>query len=221
MKILHLNTNSKFIVYLQLLLLVLPTIVFAINSKSYVTTKKSKNSFSLISNGNSAPFLISSSDFNGVKKVANWLRDDIRRVSAITTDIYIDQIPSSKEIIIVGTIGKSEIIDRLISEEKINLDDTKNKWEKFSIETISNPFPNVDKALVIAGSDKRGTIYGMLELSKQIGVSPWYWWADVPVMKKDNIFINSGRFSNGEPKVKYRGIFCCNIINNKVFKALS
>lgn len=207
MKISKLIINSRFIVYIQLLLLALPTILFATNTKTYVTTQKSKNSFSLINNGNSAPILISSSDYIGVKKVANWLRDDIRKVSAIKTDIYIDQIPASKEIVIVGTIGKSEIIDRLISEEKINLDDTKNKWEKFIIETVDNPFPNVEKALVIAGSDKRGAIYGMLELSKQIGVSPWYWWADVPVMKKDNIFINSGRYSNGEPKVKYRGIF--------------
>ena len=75
------------------------------------------------------------------------------------------------------------------------------------IEVVDNPFPGVEKALVIAGSDKRGTIYGMFDLSRKIGVSPWYWWADVPVQKHAEIYIKPGRYNLGEPKVKYRGIF--------------
>jgi hypothetical protein len=67
--------------------------------------------------------------------------------------------------------------------------------------------PGIESALVIAGSDKRGTIYGIYDLSEQMGVSPWYWWADVPVAKKENVFVMPGTFTKGEPAVKYRGIF--------------
>ena len=79
--------------------------------------------------------------------------------------------------------------------------------EAFVISTVENPLPGIDHALVIAGSDKRGTIYGIYELSKQIGVSPWYYWADVPAEAKDALYVKNGTFYSGEPKVKYRGIF--------------
>ena len=72
---------------------------------------------------------------------------------------------------------------------------------------IEKPLHGIDYALVIAGSDKRGTIYGIYEVSRQIGVSPWYWWADVPVKKKDSIYVKPGVYSCGEPAVRYRGIF--------------
>ncbi len=71
----------------------------------------------------------------------------------------------------------------------------------------ANPLPGVDQALVICGSDKRGTIYGIYEISEQIGVSPWYWWADVPATHHDNLFIKAGTYVQGPPSVKYRGIF--------------
>ena len=72
---------------------------------------------------------------------------------------------------------------------------------------VANPLPGVDQALVIAGSDKRGTIYGIYEISEQIGVSPWYWWADVPPKHHENLFIKAGTYVQGPPVVKYRGIF--------------
>ncbi|KAB8246486.1 hypothetical protein BDV35DRAFT_404915 [Aspergillus flavus] len=96
--------------------------------------------------------------------------------------------------IIVGTIGNSSLIDGLVSRRKIS-------------EVVSNPVPGVDQALVIAGSDRRGTIFGMYDVSETIGVSPWYWWADVPPQAKDEIYAAPGRNLAGEPSVKYRGIF--------------
>ena len=75
------------------------------------------------------------------------------------------------------------------------------------IQVVPNPLPGVDSALVIGGSDKRGTIYGIYDLSEQIGVSPWYWWADVPAQHQDQLFVKAGRFVQGPPAVKYRGIF--------------
>ena len=99
------------------------------------------------------------------------------------------------------------MIEELINSKKLDGKALKGKWEKHIITTISNPFKGIDKALVIAGSDKRGTIYGIYDLSKKMGVSPWYYWAEVPVAKQENLYIKPGSFTNGEPSVKYRGIF--------------
>ena len=109
--------------------------------------------------------------------------------------------------ILIGTIGKSAVIDRLIREHKIDVGAVKGKWESTLIQVVERPLPGVKRGLVIAGSDKRGTIFGIYDLSQQIGVSPWYWWADVPVAHKDALFVKAGRYVQGEPAVKYRGIF--------------
>lgn len=95
-------------------------------------------------------------------------------------------------------IGKSEKIDASLLE---------GKNEKYLMTVVSAPLNGVDEALVIVGSDKRGTIYGIYELSEQIGVSPWYDWADVPVMFRQNLSMTRGSYTAGEPAVKYRGIF--------------
>lgn len=113
----------------------------------------------------------------------------------------------SKNLIIVGTLGKSKLIDQLAKEGKIDVSKLKGKWEQFSIIPVKKPMAGVENALVIAGSDKRGTIFGMFELSGNMGVSPWYWWADVPVKARKNIYVKAGNHTIGEPKVKYRGIF--------------
>jgi len=81
------------------------------------------------------------------------------------------------------------------------------KWESFLIQVVPKPLPGVASALIIAGSDKRGTIYGIYDFSDQIGVSPWYWWADVPVQHHDELFVKPGLYVQGPPAVKYRGIF--------------
>ena len=103
--------------------------------------------------------------------------------------------------------GKSPLIDGLVKAGKIEVGSISGKWESFVIATVNRPLPGVDQALVIAGSDKRGTIYGIYEISEQIGVSPWYWWADVPAQHHDDLFIKAGTYVQGPPAVKYRGIF--------------
>jgi hypothetical protein len=104
-------------------------------------------------------------------------------------------------------VGKSPVIDQLIRAKKIDASGILGKWESFFIQTVADPLPGVSSALVIAGSDKRGTIYGIYDLSEQIGVSPWYWWSDVTPEHKDALFINPGKYQQGEPSVRYRGIF--------------
>ena len=111
-----------------------------------------------------------------------------------------EKADTARPAIIVGTIGHSAAIDQLVKQKRINGNLLKGKREKFIITLI-------DGQLVIAGSDRRGTIYGIYELSQQMGVSPWYDWADVPVEHHDSIFVNKGIYTDGEPAVRYRGIF--------------
>ncbi|HSZ32091.1 MAG TPA: glycosyl hydrolase 115 family protein, partial [Puia sp.] len=114
---------------------------------------------------------------------------------------------NAHSVIIIGSIDSSGIIKKLSEEKKINTADMQGKWESFCFQTISNPLPGINNALVIVGSDKRGTAYGVFELSRKMGVSPWYWWADVPVKKKKEIYLKSGIYNYSSPSVKYRGIF--------------
>ena len=135
-------------------------------------------------------------DCRGVNYAANALVRDISKVSGSQATITSNQ----KATILVGTIGHSAAIDQLIKQKRINGNLLKGKREKFIITLV-------DQQLVIAGSDRRGTIYGIYELSQQMGVSPWYDWADVPVEHHDSIFVNKGIYTDGEPAVRYRGIF--------------
>ena len=157
--------------------------------------------------GFSAPLIISSKEWPGVSRAFMDLRNDIGKVTSSLPELYTDKLPATKEIIIAGTIGKSQLIDQLIKSGKIEKNKISGKWETFIIQVVNRPFKGVKKALVIAGSDKRGTIYGIYELSRQIGISPWYWWADVPVTKKENLYAKPFTYIEGPPSVKYRGIF--------------
>ncbi|MBN2636502.1 MAG: glycosyl hydrolase 115 family protein [Prolixibacteraceae bacterium] len=173
----------------------------------FVTTTKSGSSFAISEKSKVAPIVVGNNDFEGVRRVAKYFQADVKNVTNIEPEILVDRLPDAEEVIIAGTIGHSQLIDDLIAKEKINIDDVAGKWESSVTEVIDDPYPGIKKALVIAGSDKRGTIYGIFELSKQMGVSPWYFWADVPVKKNENIYVKKGRYVLGEPKVKYRGIF--------------
>ncbi|KAK6848787.1 hypothetical protein PG995_012620 [Apiospora arundinis] len=116
--------------------------------------------------------------------------------------------PSAKDtVIIVGTLGHSKVIDDLVKSDKLDVSGIKGKWESFTSKIIENPIPGCPKAMVIAGSDPRGAIFGVYDVSEQIGVSPWYWWADVATKQNKNIwFLPQGKVQ-GPPSVKYRGFF--------------
>src|SRR5574344_1338527 len=131
-------------------------------------------------------------EYEGVKMAVRSLEADFRRVGLpLATGV---KNGGSATEIVVGTVGRSKAIDRL------KLRDLKGKREKFIITTIGSQ-------LVIAGSDRRGTIYGVYELSRQLGVSPWYWWADVPVTRHEEAYVRRGTYTDGEPAVEFRGLF--------------
>lgn len=174
---------------------------------NWISTEKDGNSFTLSARGQSSPLFVGSGDYPGVIRATKDLQADIGIVTNKEPKLYTNEVPVSEEIVLVGTIGKSPVIDKLVEKGKLNVKNIKGRWETFIIEVLEKPLPGVKRALVIAGSDKRGTIYGIYELSAKIGVSPWYWWADVPVIHKPDLFVIPGRYTQGEPAVKYRGIF--------------
>jgi hypothetical protein len=183
--------------------LFVPASLFALGQPRYVFPTSGPGSFPIVHHKSVAAVYVDPSDFPGVARAANTLRGDIARVSGLTPT----QALGARETIIAGTIGKNAIIDRLIRERRIDVSGIMGKWESFLIQVVPHPQSGIDSALVIAGSDKRGTIYGIYDLSEQIGVSPWYFWADVPVVHRDALFVRPGRYVEEEPAVKYRGIF--------------
>lgn len=159
----------------------------------------------LLNANNRIEIYMDTNDCKGVSYAAHALLKDIKSVSGatatLTTDAgFLKKADTARPAILVGTIGHSAAIDQLVKQKRINGNLLKGKREKFIITLI-------DGQLVIAGSDRRGTIYGIYELSQQMGVSPWYDWADVPVEHHDSIFVNKGIYTDGEPAVRYRGIF--------------
>src|SRR5699024_3559036 len=153
-----------------------------------------------------APLRYDPNDYEGVIRAIGDLQSDIDTVTGVQPKLVTSEFSSEYEIVI-GTLGKSKLIDQLVSGGELDDEDLKGKWESFVITTVENPRPGVEKYLVVAGSDERGTIYGIYELSKQLGVSPWSWWADVPVKQRPSAHALAGHHASGEPAVKYRGFF--------------
>jgi len=174
---------------------------------NYVTVNNQTGAFSLVEYGTAAPLYISSEDFPAVQRVAKHLQNNIARVTGINPEIMVDMLPASSHAVIIGTLGKNPVINDLIQRKIVNDSQVTGKWDTYVMKTIDKPLPGVGQVLIILGSNKRGTLYGMYDLAEAIGVSPWYWWADVPVKKKSSVYITPLDYTPGEPKVKYRGIF--------------
>ncbi|HUC80293.1 MAG TPA: glycosyl hydrolase 115 family protein [Flavisolibacter sp.] len=174
-------------------------------AQNIISEKKTAGGFPLVSSTEAASLVFDTADDSLVQKAAALLQSDIEQVSGKKPQLL--STASSKNIILIGSIGKSWAIQQLVKEKKLAVGKLNGKWEGYHIQVVKSPFKGVDNALVIAGSDRRGTAYGVFELSKQIGVSPWYWWADVPVKKKAAIYVQPNALLTDAPKVKYRGIF--------------
>lgn len=165
----------------------------------------------LVSGGKAASIYIDSNgkDYDGLSLVTKSFADDVTLVTGVTPDIVTDASKLSGTAVIAGSIGNNQIIDKLISSGKLDVTNIKGKWECYKIQVVSQPVSGVDKAIVIAGSDKRGTIYGIYHISELMGVSPWVYWGDVTPAKQTEVVFNNSRLemTSKEPSVKYRGIF--------------
>ena len=160
---------------------------------------KAETLFRIADRGQTATIVLSEDEYPAVIRAAKDLGEDVKRVTGTASPVGTDG-QARPGAILVGTVGKSVLIDNLVKENKLNVDAIKGKWETYLIQVSKD-------TLVIAGSDKRGTIFGIYELSKRMGVSPWYWWADVPVIHQDAVYAVPGTYVQDPPKVKYRGIF--------------
>jgi hypothetical protein len=161
----------------------------------------------LVARGTAAPLVVSGGDHAGVVRVVSDLQADIARVTGVQPAVSVDRVPPGSEPVLVGTIGRSPLIDGLIRSGKLDVNGIAGKWETSLEQVVRNPLPGVRRALVIAGSDQRGTVYGAYDVSKQVGVSPWYWWDDVPARHSNALYVLPGRHTQGTPVVKYRGFF--------------
>lgn len=198
--------------FVALLLTMFPAIGFGLGQPRYTQGTASAGSFELVGTnsqkgGGAARLWVDSADFPGVLRAAKDLQGDIFNVTGVQPEFAGSGKLSANNVVLIGTLGKSRILDQLVGSHKIDVSSIQGKWEATLTQVVDHPLPGIARALVIAGSDKRGTIYGIYDLSEQIGVSPWYWWADVPVKKQAALYIQAGRWVQGEPAVKYRGIF--------------
>ncbi len=191
---------------ISILLILLPHLLFSQQNLNF-KVDKSKSCFTIVGSTEQVSIVYDTSENILVKKAAVFFADDIERVSG--KRLLVSDINNYREgnIIIVATVGNNRLIERLVADKKLNIENLKGKWERFIIQTIDKPFPGVKKALVIVGSDRRGAAYGVFTLSEKMGVSPWYWWADVPVKKSQEIHLENCNYVSKSPAVKYRGIF--------------
>ena len=163
--------------------------------------------FPLVAAGTAAPLVVSSADYPGVVRAAGDLQADLAAVTGTQPALATDRIPAGALPVLIGTLGRSPLIDALVAAGRLDVTGIAGRWETSLQQVVADPAPGVARALVIAGSDQRGTIFGIYEVSRQIGVSPWHWWDDVAPLRQDRLFVLPGRHSQGTPAVKYRGFF--------------
>lgn len=183
--------------------------IFCANAKDHediVTENLNSGGFTLISQSKPVGVIVAENDKKGVLIAVQNLQKDFERVCGKQAQLFNSPTSDTKQCIIVGSL-ESPYVKQLIKAKQLDEKELKGKVEKYIMTVVNNPLPGVDEALVIAGSDMRGTIYGVYELSEQIGVSPWYDWMDVPVVKHQNLAIERGTYTAGEPAVRYRGLF--------------
>lgn len=166
----------------------------------YVRFIKDQETVTLADQTYCLPVTVLDSEHKRVRRVSKDLQTDIEKVTGQKPERLTD-LPDYASII-VGTVENKELMNYL----EINVDELKGKWESFIIETVTLP-NHTSPSIVILGSDDRGAIFGVYDLTEKIGVSPWYWWMDVPVKQHEALYIKKGRVLKGEPSVQYRGFF--------------
>ena len=176
----------------------------AIDNPGMTVPVRSADRFTIVADWVAIPLIVSDTDDSAVLHAARNLQEDFGRVTG--TQPVLGAKTDAPTAIIIGTL-ESPYIKEIAGRGKIDVSQLKGCTEKYQITTVSDPLDGIKEALVITGSDRRGVVYGIYEISEQIGVSPWYDWADVPVARQQNLSIARGTYTAGEPAVRYRGIF--------------
>ncbi|MBN2182592.1 MAG: glycosyl hydrolase 115 family protein [Sedimentisphaerales bacterium] len=205
-------SGKKFLFNLMFLTVALSIIIDcnargAAKKAMIVSQKQTEGAFCLVHSGNAAVIYTDPNDAEVVQIAAEALCKDIEMVTGILPAVRKNSDKLSAHAVIIGTLGQSGLIDRLADKGLIPAENIRGKWETFVVTVVERPFPDVERALVVAGSDRRGTAFGVFELSGMMGISPWVWWADVTPKHMDAAYIASGTIIEGPPSVRYRGIF--------------
>lgn len=189
------------------LLMTATLIVFATSMAAQIEiTHKPCDAFPIATNGHVATIFVSPNEPTAVKTAANLFANDIQRVTGIETAPAACSKEHGGNIIIAATIGGNKLVDKLIAQRRIDVSAIRGGWEQYVITVVERPRRGIDKALVVVGSNRRGVAYGLFAISEAMGVSPYYWWADVPVSHHDELWL-SGSTVSKRPSVKYRGLF--------------
>ncbi|KAI5807046.1 hypothetical protein EDC01DRAFT_742895 [Geopyxis carbonaria] len=189
-----------------------PTLVLGLLEEKFIALSAGNETSSGINIAH-ATIIVDATDFRGVQIAAESLADDFGRVTGNRARIINYSSSNSSDrinysvAIIAGSLTESGLIQKIIKEKHLDVTKIEGKWESFLTAIVDEPISGIKKALVIVGSDKRGSIYGIYTISEQIGVSPWYWWADVVPKKHKDIHALDMTTYHGEPSVKFRGIF--------------
>ncbi len=169
--------------------------------------KYAKGDFELAAGGKVADIYIDAADYKVVRIAADALAGDLEAVSGVKPRVSDSASGLGKNVVIIGTLEKCGAIKKLVADKKLDVSKIDGGWEMYLIAVVDKPMPGVETGLVVAGSDRRGAVFGAFELSAAAGVSPWVWWADVAPSKKASLVIKGGATVFGPPSVKYRGIF--------------
>ncbi len=192
--------------FLQYLSIYFLTLVGTVQAFADLTFSQVQNGFPIVGTGGNAVFIVDANDAEVVTTVSNCVIKDIKTITGkqlgIRNNVREGDLP-----IIAGTIGQSAILDNLIANEKVDTTGLTGVWEAYSLQLVQNPTENISQALVIMGGTPRGTAYGLFEISRRIGVSPYVWWADVEPAPMSCIYVHGDRTAVEKPSVKYRGLF--------------
>ena len=173
---------------------------FIINQETLKTVNAPETQGSLFYQENEA--------FSGVNKIARRVMHDVELVFGHVAQATTDRKMLGKTAVLYGTVDHSPMLQELDEINLIDLSEIQGKREVFLFQVIDQPFEGVEKALVIAGSDKRGTIYGLFHLSEFLGVSPLVDWCDVKPQRKELFSLDADfKYISKEPSVRYRGFF--------------
>ncbi|MDX3117382.1 glycosyl hydrolase 115 family protein [Streptomyces scabiei] len=184
-----------------------PLLPVALPAAARAAPETLRPGFDLVKDGVAAEVFVDAADDPAVIRAADDLLSDVERVCGVRPRSRHTLPERAVALVMVGTLGASPVIDRLVARGRLDVSRVRGRWEASVTQVVERPTPGVERALVIAGSDRRGTVYGIYDTSERIGVSPWHWWADVPVERRDSVTVPAGPLTRREPSVRYRGVF--------------
>ncbi|WP_329416910.1 glycosyl hydrolase 115 family protein [Streptomyces sp. NBC_00704] len=184
-----------------------PLLPVALPAAAHAAPGSARPGFDLVRDGVAAEVFVDAADDPAVIRAAGDLQADVERVAGVRPELRHTLPERAAALVLVGTLGASPVIDGLAARGRLDVSRVRGRWEASVAQVVERPLPGVRRALVIAGSDRRGTVYGVYDTSERIGVSPWHWWADVPVEHRDTVTVPAGPLVRSEPSVRYRGVF--------------